>query len=209
MSAAELSLVLGKKEHATRYSSAAQEIQAGIMTHLWDEASGTFIKQISYEGGKMMRDTTLDVSSVYGVFSFGVLPIDDLRLTRAWEATTRRLSDGIAIGGIARYDGDNYFRADSNAAGNPWVITTLWYAEYLIARAHVESDFDRVRDILDWVVRYAPHSGVLPEQFNSQTGAPLSATPLAWSHAAYVSAVIAYLDKREKLGLCVDCDPAP
>lgn len=209
MLAAELSDVLGKKEHSSRYRTAAQEIQSAIITHLWDEASGTFIKQISYIEGKIVRDTTLDTSSVYGVFSFGVLTIDDLRLTRAWEATARRLSQGIAIGGIARYEGDNYFRADTSAAGNPWVITTLWYAEYLIARARTESDFDRVREIFNWVARHAPHSGVLPEQFNSQTGMALSATPLAWSHAAYVSVVIAYLDRREKLGLCVDCNPVP
>ena len=92
---------------------------------------------------------------------------------------------------------------------NPWITTTLWYAEYLIANAKKEKDFDRVREIFGWVVKHAAPSGVLSEQLNPRTGKEISATPLTWSHAAYVSAVLKYLDRLEELGIAKACNPTP
>lgn len=206
--AADLARVLGKKEDEERFRTTATEIQQGIMEHLWDDARGYFIKSIE-RGETMVSDTTLDSSSAYGIFLYEVLPIDDVRLSRAFETTVRQLSYGNPIGGIARYERDGYYRNDPEAAGNPWIITTLWYAEYLIARAKDDHDLAHVREIFNWVVKRALPSGALAEQFDPKTGAPLSANPLAWSHAGYVSAVLKYLDKLEHLGLCLSCNPAP
>mgnify|MGYP003393308981 CR=1 FL=1 len=211
--AADLSKILGKGKHETRYRTAALEIQEAIMKYLFDEKTGTFVKLLNRdrEGGGFVYDKTIDISSVYGVFAFGVLPADDPRLRRAFESSVRTLSRGISIGGIARYEGDDYFRVDADAAGDPWITTTLWYAEYLIANAHTDADFDRVREIFNWVVRYAQPSGILSEQWPPKTGAQVSAAPLAWSHASYVSAVLKYLDRVEELGICFHkvCNPVP
>ncbi len=206
--AADLAKILGKKEDEARFREVAEEIRKAILEHLWDESLGYFIKHID-KGETLVRDTTLDASSAYGIFLFGVVPPDDERLSRAFEATIRRLSYGNPLGGIARYERDNYYRADQESAGNPWIITTLWYSEYLIARAKRDHDLDHVRDIFGWVEKRALTSGALAEQFDPKSGAPLSATPLAWSHAGYVVAVIKYLDKLESLGLCKECNPAP
>jgi GH15 family glucan-1,4-alpha-glucosidase len=70
----------------------------------------------------------------------------------------------------------------------------------LTAKAKSEADMVRVREIFSWVVKHAESSGILPEQLDPKTGAPLSATPLAWSHAAYVSAVLKYVDRVKELG---------
>ena len=126
---------------------------------------------------------------------------------RAFETTVRRLSHGISAGGIARYEGDKYYRNDTESAGNPWIVTTLWYAEYLIANAKKDKDLDRVRDIFSWVVKHEQPSGVLSEQLDPKTGMQLSAAPLTWSHAGYVTAVIKYLNKLEELGICDACNP--
>lgn len=206
--AAELSKLLGKRAHHEHYAAAAREIREGILKRLWNEEAGAFVKSIADDDARS-TDKTIDMSSVYGVWRFGVLSADDARLSRAFETAVRSLSRGIPTGGIARYEGDQYYRSAANAAGNPWIITTLWYAEYLIATARTDTDLARVRTVFDWAVRHALPSGVLPEQVNAETGAPLSATPLMWSHAGYVSAVIAYLDKIEQLGLCADCKPKP
>jgi len=209
--AADLSKILGKGKHETRYRAAAREIQEAILKYLFDEQTGTFVKLFNREGDGFVYDKTIDISSAYGVFSFGVLPVDDPRLRRAFETTVRTLSRGINIGGIARYEEDGYFRVESDAVGDPWITTTLWYAEYLIANAHTDADFDRVREIFNWVVRYAQPSGILSEQLHPKTGEQVSATPLAWSHASYVSAVLKYLDRIEELGICFHkvCNPVP
>ncbi len=211
IAAADLSKILGKGKHETRYREAAEEIKEAIMKYLFDEKTGTFVKLVRRDGGSFVYDRTIDMSSVYGVFSFGVLPADDPRLHRAFETSVRALSRGITIGGLARYEDDGYFRADSDAVGDPWITTTLWYAEYLIANAQKEADFDRVREIFSWVVRYAQPSGILSEQLHPKTGQQVSATPLAWSHASYVSAVLKYLDRLEALGICFHkvCNPVP
>jgi GH15 family glucan-1,4-alpha-glucosidase len=146
-------------------------------------------------------DRTVDISSAYGIFSFGILPVDDPRLERAFELSVKTLSHGIPAGGIARFDDDDYYRVVNTAPGNPWVITTLFYAEYLIARAKEANDLARVRDIFSWVVRHAQPSGVLSEQMHPDTGLQIGATPLTWAHASYVTAVLQYLAKAEELGL--------
>ena len=207
--AADLSKILGKIESEKKYRIASDDAREAILVHLWDEKEGIFVKHIEREGDHMRIDRTLDASSAYGVFNFGVLPVEDARLSRAYEQTVRRLSHGIPAGGIARYEGDRYYRADYESAGNPWLVTTLWWAEYLIAKAKKERDFDHVRDIFSWVVKHAQASGVLSEQLNPQTGEQVSAAPLTWSHAAYINAVIKYLNKLEELGICVACNPAP
>ncbi len=92
-------------------------------------------------------------------------------------------------------------RDDKDSAGNPWFVTTLWYAEYLIATATKEHDFDHVRDIFTWVTKRQLSSGVLSEQLSPATGGQLSVAPLTWSHSGFVSAVIKYLDKLQELGI--------
>jgi GH15 family glucan-1,4-alpha-glucosidase len=198
VAAAELSNVVGNIENEQRYRQAADEIRGAILTHLWSEKDGFFVRMMRTDGS---MDGTLDVSSAYGVFSFGVLPPEDPRLVRAWEVTAHRLSQGIESGGLARYEGDQYYRGAPGPAGNPWILTTLWYAEYLMARAGNDVDMQRVREIFSWVVKHAESSGVLPEQLDPRTGTGLSATPLTWSHAAYITAVLKYLKRCKELGL--------
>jgi GH15 family glucan-1,4-alpha-glucosidase len=206
--AAELASVLGKREDEARYREAAEEVRHAIIEHLWDEQRGYFIKHID-KGETLVRDTTLDISSTYGIFQFGVLAPEDPKLVRAFENSIRALSHGNHIGGLARYENDGYYRSDPESTGNPWIITTLWYAEYLIARAKNDHDLDHVREIFSWVVRRAIASGALAEQFHPKTGEPLSAMPLTWSHSTYIYTVVKYLDKLEELGLCHECNPAP
>lgn len=200
VAAAKLAKVLGKDSHEARYLTAAAEVQSGIMKELWDEKGGYFINMLQYKKGAVSRDETVDASSAYGLFFFGVLQPSDARLVSTWDRTLRVLSHGISSGGIARFEHDDYYRIDGPAPGNPWVITTLWYAEYLIAAAKTLADLERVSAIFSWVVQHAQPSGVLSEQLNPNTGVQVCAAPLTWSHAGYVSAVLKYLHRMEELG---------
>ncbi len=171
-------------------------MRAAIMTHLWDDKAGIFLNMVHTDGSV---DRTIDISSVYGAFSFDVLAADDTKIARAMESSVRTLSHGIRSGGLARFEDDDYYRISNAAPGNPWIITTLWYAEYLIYTAQHEHDLDRVRDIFTWVEKHAQPSGVLSEQLDPWTGEQVGATPLTWAHAAYVLTVFKYLDKVRAL----------
>jgi GH15 family glucan-1,4-alpha-glucosidase len=85
--------------------------------------------------------------------------------------------------------------------GNPWIITTLWFLQFDIARASDDASLDLVRTGLNWVERNALPSGILPEQLDPHTREHISASPLAWSHAEYVRTVILYLRRLVDLGI--------
>jgi GH15 family glucan-1,4-alpha-glucosidase len=207
--AAEISRVLGKMQRTKRYEDAAEEVKAGILKYLFDPTTGAFLKSIRWtEAGEEIRDSQIDASSAYGITEFGVLDIDDPRLASAWEATRKALWVQGPVGGICRYTGDVYFRRSDNVPGNPWIICTLWYAQYLIKRAKTQADFRPAMDLIEWAARYSQNSGVLPEQVNPATGEPLSATPLTWSHAAFVQTMVDYLKRLKELGICDTCLPS-
>lgn len=197
--AARFAKLLGKVEAQRQYTQAATQIRAGILKYLYDSQTGYFHKSLG--------DPTLDSSAFYGVLKFGVLEPEDSRLRSAVQTTVTKLS-ASPIGGLARYENDWYFRTGVAGPGNPWVITSLWLAQYQIAIAKSESDLASVKDWLNWVVKYSLSTGILPEQFHPSSGAPLSATPLCWSHAEFVTTVIQYLEKLEELGICHACIPS-
>ena len=110
---------------------------------------------------------------------------------------------------LARYEADGYMRVTDDVEsvpGNPWFICTLWLADYRIASASSLEELERAVEILEWVVERALPSGVLAEQVDPLTGAPVSVSPLTWSHSTVVATVIAYLRKLEALLQCEACN---
>jgi GH15 family glucan-1,4-alpha-glucosidase len=75
----------------------------------------------------------------------------------------------------------------------------MWYAQWLCARATNPEDLKGARQILDWVVTSAMPSGVLSEQLDPYSKAPLSVSPLTWSHATVVSLVHEYVARCKAL----------
>jgi GH15 family glucan-1,4-alpha-glucosidase len=197
--AAQFAKMLGKEVAFKRWDSAAEEIKNGILTHLI--VDGRILKSVCNDHGELHQDATIDVSSFYGLFRFGVLDVGDERLVQGYQRVQEKLNVG-SCGGIARYEGDNYFRASANVPGNPWVITTLWCAEYEIARATTKKDLVGVRGRLQWVLDRTNSAGLLSEQYHAELCTPTSVTPLTWSHAQYVSTFLAYIEKLQSLGLC-------
>ncbi|WP_269849750.1 glycoside hydrolase family 15 protein [Methanosarcina horonobensis] len=54
-------------------------------------------------------------------------------------------------------------------------------------------------DLLFWATKHAQPSGVMGEQIDPSTGAPLSVSPLFWSHAEFVTAVCKYLNRYNEI----------
>ena len=148
-------------------------------------------------------------SSMAGISALGLLPAEDPRVVKTMQAIERVLWVRTKVGGLARYEGDGYHRisdhADSAVPGNPWIICTLWLADWYIARAQNVEELQKALPIFDWVAQHALPSGILPEQVHPYTHAPLSVSPLTWSHAAVVSSTVAYLHKLESMDVCVTC----
>ena len=190
--ARNFAVAFGQHELAKRYAVAAQEIKEAALTHLWDGDRARFVRTVAVlPDGLIVKDATVDIS-LAGIFLFGLLPADDPRVVSTMRAIEERLTVKTAVGGIARYENDAYFRGSqdtSGVPGNPWFISTLWLAEWYIATARTMDDLERPHALLDWCLARALPSGVLAEQVHPDTGAPLSVSPLTWSHAAFVSAV--------------------
>ena len=111
------------------------------------------------------------------------------------------------MGGMARYEHDDYQRAtsDPKIAGNPWFICTLWLAQWQIRKATSQDDLAEAEKLLEWVASRALPSGVLAEQVHPLDGTPLSVSPLTWSHATFVQVVLDYLGKRASFDRCPTC----
>ncbi len=176
-------------------SEASAETKEAMIKHLYDPELKRFIKGILSNGEK---DKTLD-SSVTTVYAYEVLAAKDSIVKNTIDALVKDLWIKTDGGGLARYKNDNYRRTSPEIPGNPWIISTLRIARWHIAGAISQNDLSAAMDILDWTVKHALPSGVLPEQLNPYTGEPVSATPLLWSHAEYVLAVCEYVSKVREL----------
>ncbi len=201
MAAGNFANLLGKTQDEERYKKTAGEIREGIMNHLYDKKTGMFYKMITNADGRGEVDKTIDISSVYSLFAFGVLDIKDPKLEQAVSETEKYLSVRTSIGGIARYSNDRYYNspARDEIPGNPWFIARLWLTKYYISRAQNKGELLKAKEGLDWVVEHASPSGILSEQVDPISGEPLSATPLTWSHAEFILTTILYLDKAKQL----------
>ena len=201
IAASKFANLLGKEDDRDRYAGVAEEIREVIMRYFYDQEGGYFYKSVKMEGEEVIPNKIIDSSSFYGCFRFGVLSVDDDRLTRAYEMTKKVLSETVPIGGFARYVNDRYHAPKEgygSIPGNPWFVTTLWMTQYKIARANSKEDLKFINEDLDWCLKYVLSTCALPEQLNPYTGGNLSVCPLIWSHAEYVLTVVSYLEKLKE-----------
>lgn len=206
--AANFAQAFGEEGDAKRFSAAAARLQEEVVERFFDAQAGRFARMIGVDDdGRFAPDWTPD-AAVFGLFAFGLLDVNDERFTAAADSLFDSLWVETDVGGCARYAGDSYYRipdAGANVPGNPWFICTLWRARYAIARARTADDLKKTLPLLQWVVDHALPSGILSEQIDPRTGGPISVSPLTWSHAEYVTAFLAYLDKLSTLDICPAC----
>ena len=204
VAASKFAKIYGDNERVRIYENVAKEMRESMLKHLYDEEAGRFLKIIKPDGkGGFLRDQTVD-SSVYGVFEFGVLPADDPRVEKTMKTVESKLWIKTEVGGIARYQNDYYHQVSKDIAqvpGNPWIICTLWLAEWFIAKGNL----DKGKELLQWVVNHSAESGILAEQIHPYNNQPLSVSPLTWSHSTFVLTVVEYLNKLNEIQVCEKC----
>ncbi len=190
-----------KENDEALFTKKANSVREAIVKHLYDEERGAFIKLLNKKKGEVIRDTLIDMSSVYGVFAYGVLDVHDERVVSSIKAVEKNLRLHTGIDGVPRYEGDRYYM-QVDGTPNPWYITTLWLAQYYAKAATKPEDLETVRYWINWVIIHSPLSKVLSEQLHPFTGEQLSATPLTWSHGEYIRTIIAYYEALKRMGLC-------
>lgn len=197
---------VGDRPQARRWSAALAEIREAADRHLFRPELGRFARAISPRGGgEIDVDPVVDLA-LSGLWAFGGYPPDDPRILSTMQAVEQALAVPTPIGGYARYENDAYHRQGDGVPGNPWFLGTLWLARHEIALAKDDEELhSKVIARLSWVRERGLPSGVLAEQLHPWTGAPLSVSPLTWSHAAVVDVVQRFMERREKLVRCPTC----
>ena len=198
--------VFGEDDLAEHYQQVASEIRDAASEYLWRPDTNRFCRMVSRdENGTLVYDDSCD-ASLWGLFAFGLYDANDERIVATMKALRDELWLKTDVGGLARYEGDFYHRADTRFPGNPWFICTLWLADHLTDQARSENELKEPLKILEWVAEHALPSGVLAEQVHPVTGKPLSVSPLTWSHATYVATTRRIMRKISRFHRCPECD---
>ena len=201
--AAAFSQDMGAFDRAAEYNEGADRMRGAMIRHMWEPERQRFARMATpLQDGSYRLDMTLD-SSAFSLFAFGALSPNDPRVVSQMTQVRERLWVQTSVGGLARYEHDYYHQVEhvklQEVPGNPWVICTLWYAEWLIERAENVAQLEEALPYFHWTADRAFRSGVLAEQFDPYSGAAISVSPLTWSHATVMITLLKYILKHARL----------
>lgn len=189
----------GDAQRSEAWRRAGEAMHRALLERMFHRDAERFARTAHAEGDGLWLDATPDASLL-------LLHRVEPRLATAPEMATTVESTARALAveglGLARYEGDTYHqraRPGGELPGNPWIIATLWLADWRIDHAENVDELEEARALIALVTDQAAVSGALPEQVHPLTGAPLSVRPLAWSHAAFLSTWTRYRIKLETL----------
>jgi GH15 family glucan-1,4-alpha-glucosidase len=179
--AVRISRALGHFGPAEDFAEAAEKMASGFDRHFWSASEGAYAR-CRFPDGRF--DFTADAAD-HALLDLGLRPPGCPRIHKHLSSVWRRLLVHAPGGGVARYERDYYHRVTEDYArvtGNPWVISTLWCAAWLRRSGRT----DDAAALIETVLARQNAFGLLPEQWHPETGAPLSVSPLTWSHAVLV-----------------------
>jgi GH15 family glucan-1,4-alpha-glucosidase len=193
LAAAELAEAANDSDSAVKWRSEADDIMAAAHKHLYNSDRQAFYKGLIVKDGQIQHDDTLDMSSIFGAFMFGLFPVGGEELNSAIATTLQAFNVTDEAPGLPRYEHDNYRRVSDDIQGNWWIITSLWLAQYYAETDH----YDKATTILDWVLTRASSTGVFPEQISPLDNSFVSVAPLTWSHAEYVASLLDMITEKK------------
>jgi GH15 family glucan-1,4-alpha-glucosidase len=184
--AADLAEASNDADMAVHWRAVADDIYGAAHKHLYNPDRKAFYKGIIAHNGTITKNDTLDASSLFGSFMFGLFPVGGSELTAAIDTfKTAFLSDYNTVG-LPRYEHDPYHHVDGAPVSNWWFITSLWLAQYYVET----NDSQKADEILEWVNAHTLKTGIMSEQINPLDGSPISPSPLTWSHAEYIATLL-------------------
>lgn len=183
LEASELADAYGRNADSVRWRTAAETMQRAASC-LYNPSDTFFYKGFSVDKrGEKQFDATLDSSSLYGAFMFGLFDLESEEIVASIRTARERLGrTGLYI----RFIGDDYYGASD--APNVWPVISLWMAQIALER----DEIDVAKTLFDAVLALRSPSGILPEQVDPQTHRWTSLAPLIWSHAELISTIIDY-----------------
>lgn len=186
MAAGKLAEHFGNEVDAEKWKTAGRLIHRNF-AKLFSAENQSYRKSILLnQDGTITNDDCVDMASMYGMMVFGEEDINNMALQQTAATCATRLFNCTPSGGAVRYEHDNYFLKKQNYLGNPWIVTTLWLAQYHGALG----DKTRAFEIVDWCISTANYSGVISEQVDPDTKTPIGVAPLVWSHAELANTIL-------------------
>ena len=141
------------------------EIKNYILDNLYDENKKSFIRN---------SDGRIDISLLGLVTPFKMFSPKEKKILNTIEKMD--LIIRTYTGGYLRYENDNY------CGGNPWVISSLWMANYYFEAGNTK----KARECFEFVVKTATDLGYLAEQIDNDTMSAKWVIGLGWSHAMFI-----------------------
>jgi GH15 family glucan-1,4-alpha-glucosidase len=186
LAASDLASAANDQESAVKWRTAAEDISRAAHKELYNPDRKAFYKSILYQDDQLTKDSTIDLSSIFGSFMFGLFAPDSDEMKSAISTMKEVFDINNGALGLPRYENDNYRRTEGTDKGNYWFISSLWMAQYELE----QNNPSKAMEILDWVQSHALSTGMMSEQMNPTTNEVISPAPLAWTQAEYVSTLL-------------------
>lgn len=193
LAAAELAEAQDDSANAVRWRAAADDIYTAAHKHLYNPDRKAFYKGVRVRDGEITRDDTVDMSSIFGAFMFGLFTTGSHELTSSVDTARAVFGHKDGAFKLPRYENDHYQRTSDSYIGNYWFITSLWLAQYYL-------ELDKPEEALatiDWVGENSLPTGIISEQLNPTTNQSTSVSPLTWSHAELVATLLDTITDKE------------
>ena len=182
---AKCALELEEVKLQIKWEQVADKLKTAL-DKLWRENLHRFVRTLNGDTYQH-EDHEIDISLLGLTIPFLVYDPLDERIQQMAKLLENNLTSE-KTGGIKRYVQDTYI------GGNPWVLCTLWLAQYYIAT----EEFAKAKNLFNWVIDHRTKLSLLPEQVQKDTGEPAWVIPLTWSHAMFVLTAIG-LAKAEQI----------
>ncbi|MEO7913651.1 MAG: glycoside hydrolase family 15 protein [Roseiflexaceae bacterium] len=167
------------------YAQAATAIKDFVLSHCI--TAGSLAK---FVGSSAVDASLIHVATPYRLIE----PSDPLMRATVARIEAELRSDS---GGVHRYADDSYY------GGGEWILLTAYLGWHYVELGEIE----RARPLLGWIERNASADALLPEQLAAHLNHPTmlsvwnerwgaSASPLLWSHAAYLTLLTKLNDSK-------------
>ncbi len=151
------------------------KIREFVLHNFYDDNKKSFVRS--------MEDKKIDISILGAVVPFNMFTPKERKIINTVENIN--LTIRTYTGGYKRFEDDHYM------GGNPWVIATLWIAEYYLE----SGENNKARECFDFVLRTSGIHGFLAEQINNETMSPAWIIGLGWSHAMFIIVLKRMIEK--------------
>ena len=151
------------------------KIKEFVLKNFYDQDRKSFVRSI--------EDRKIDISILGAIVPFNMFVPKEKKIINTVENIN--LTIRTYTGGYKRFEDDHYM------GGNPWVIATLWMAEYYLETR----ENNKARECLDFVLRTSAPHGFLAEQINNETMSSAWIIGLGWSHAMFIIVLKKMIEK--------------